>query len=135
MELKPGAAGNAADQRRDLIQSNAFRLVWVAPGVLIIFANAAFHAHWLSFAQTGWLMTICAAWFGAACYINGRRCGRTHCVIDGYLLPLLSVVGLLNLARVTHLTWQWYMDIFWVVIAMSFVPEFLGLKYLALRRR
>ncbi len=110
-------------------------MAWWAPGVLIIFANVAYHRHWLSFTETGALMVISAACFGIACYINGRRCSRTHCVIDGYLLPLFSIVGLLNLARITHITWQWYMDIFWVIIAVSFIPELLGVKYLSRKAR
>jgi hypothetical protein len=119
-----------AVEQMDLIRSNTFRLAWWAPGVLIIFANVAYHVHWLTFAETGVLMVISAVTFGLACFINGRRCGRTHCVIDGYLLPLLGIVGLINLARVTHIGWQLYMDIFWIIIGLSFVPELLGVKYL-----
>jgi len=43
--------------------------------------------------------------------VNGRNCGRIHCKIDGALLPLLSVLGLVNLLRVTSLSWAGYTDV------------------------
>ena len=117
-------------QQKDLFRSGIFLLLWIVPGVLILFANSAYHAHRLTFTETGVIMVISTVVFGSTCFANGRRCGRTHCVIDGILLPLLAVVGLLNLARVTHITWQLYMNIFWIIIALSFVPECLGVRYL-----
>ena len=129
MTQSPQADSKAAAQK-DLFRRSFFLLLWIVPSALILFANSAYHQHRLTFTETGVLMVISTVLFGATCFANGRRCGRTHCVIDGILLPLLGVVGLLNLARVTHITWQLYMDIFWIVIALSFVPECLGVRYL-----
>src|SRR5215472_10859911 len=117
-------------QQKDLFRSGIFLLLWIVPGVLILFANSAYHAHRLTFTETGVIMVISTVVFGSTCFANGRRCGRTHCVIDGILLPLLAIVGLFNLARVTHFTWHLYMEIFWIIVALSFVPECLGIRYL-----
>ncbi len=79
---------------------------------------------------TGVIVTIATAWIGVACYLNGRRCGRTHCKILGILLPLLSLVGLFNLLGVTAFSWNVYSGAFWIILLISFVPEFCGLNYL-----
>ncbi len=129
MKLRSPAAGNAP-ARTDLIRTSSVLWIWGAPVALLVGANAGWQARWLSFVTAGLLMTIATAWIGVACYFNGRRCGRTHCVIDGYLLPLLSIVGLLNVFRVTSLTWPSYLNIFWLVIILGFAPECCGLKYL-----
>src|SRR6266705_3119234 len=78
-------------------------------------------------AMTGIIVTIVTAWMGVACYVNGRRCGRTHCKIDGILLPLLSLVGVLNLLGVTAFGWNAYSEAVWIILMISFVPEFFGL--------
>jgi hypothetical protein len=119
--------------RTDLVHANSFIWIWGLPVAVIIFANAAWDSHWLSLVTVGVLMTAATAWIGAACYFNGIRSGRTHCVIDGYLLPLLSIFGLLNVLRITSLSWPTYFNIFWLVIILGFSPECCGLKYL--RRR
>lgn len=120
----------APPARSDLLRTMAFIWIWGLPAALLIFANAAGQQHWLAQRTAGLLMTAAVAWIGVACFINGRRCGRTHCVIDGYLLPLLAVVGLLNVFHVVSLTWPSYLNIFWVIIIVGFVPECCGLKYL-----
>jgi len=73
---------------------------------------------------------MATAWMGVACYLNGRSCGRTHCKIDGILLPLLSLVGVLNLLGVTSFGWNVYSDAFWIILFISLVPEFFGMRYI-----
>jgi hypothetical protein len=102
----------------------------VACVALVIFANGTWHGHQLSATLTGVILTIASAWIGVACYLNGRRCGRTHCKIDGILLPFLSLVGLLNLLGVTSFGWNMYSDAIGVILFISFVPEFFGLAYI-----
>jgi len=63
-----------------------------------------------------------------ACYVNGRNCGRIHCKIDGALLPLLSVLGLVNLLRVTSLSWAGYTDVLTGVVILSFVVEYINTR-------
>lgn len=128
------ADGQAAHQaRRDLVRARTLIWFWGIPAALLIGANSAYLQHALSFVAAGTLMTTATAWIGIACFINGRRCGRTHCVIDGYLLSLLTVVGVLNLLRVISLTWSSYLSIFLVMIIIGFAPECCGLKYLGAR--
>jgi len=42
------------------------------------------------------IWTIAVVWMGAACILNARRCGRTHCRYTGpyYLLMIVPVLGL-----------------------------------------
>lgn len=124
-------AGQAARPvRRDLVRAGTFLWFWGIPAAVLIGVNTAYLQHGLSFVAAGSLMTAATAWIGIACFINGRRCGRTHCVIDGYFLSLLTVVGVLNLARVISLTWSSYLSIFLVIIIIGFAPECCGIKYL-----
>lgn len=116
--------------RTDLFRAKSFIWLWGIPVVVLVGANVAYRLHSLSFVTTGVLMTAATAWFGLSCFINGRRCGRTHCVIDGYLLALLTIVGVLNVLRAITVTWPSYLNIFLVVIAIGFAPECCGLLYL-----
>jgi hypothetical protein len=95
----------------------------------MIAANAAFATHRLSATAVGLLFTGLTMWIGVACYINGRRCGRTHCMIVGYLLPPLSVFGLLNMVGIASIRWQTYFRIFLLIVIASLVLECCGGKY------
>ena len=121
-------------KRQDLLHTPAALWLWGLPnGLLIlgsIFATSVWNGQQLPATLTGVLLTIGTAWMGVACYWNGRRCGRTHCKIDGLLLPLLSLVGLLNLVGVTSFGWIVYAGAFWIILLLSFVPEFFGRRYL-----
>jgi hypothetical protein len=123
MKQEPPASRNG---QRDLSRTISFIWIWGAPGALLLAADAAWHAHRLSAPAAGLLFTIATAWIGIACYINGRRSGRAHCVIDGYLLPPLSLLGLLNLYGVTAIRWQSYLNIFLLIIIAGFVLECCG---------
>ncbi|HTT52208.1 MAG TPA: hypothetical protein VMH35_12475 [Streptosporangiaceae bacterium] len=120
--MKQGTPATRND-RQDLVRTISFLWIWGAPGCLLLAAEAAWHAHRLPTTAAGLLFTASTAWIGIACYINGRRSGRAHCVIDGYLLPPLSLLGLLNLAGVTHIRWQTYLNIFLLIIIAGFVLE------------
>lgn len=121
-------------QQQDLVRSLAFLWIWCAPAGLIFFALAAWHAHVLSAAVAGPLLTIGTAWIGAGCYVNARRCGRTHCTIDAILLPLLSLIGVLNIAGVTSFSWNSYANALLIIVVISFVPECFGVRYIGKRR-
>lgn len=131
--VDPADGQTTQQARRDLVRAGTFIWFWGIPAALLIGANTAYLQHALSFVAAGSLMTAATAWIGIACFINGRRCGRTHCVIDGYLLSLLTVAGVLNLLRVISLTWPSYLSIFLVMIIIGFAPECCGLKYLGAR--
>lgn len=129
-----GRKSSSTRNRQDLVRSPAALWLWGLPnGLLIlgtIFATSVWNGHQLPATLTGVLLTIGTAWMGVACYWNGHRCGRTHCKIDGVLLPLLSLVGLLNLLGVIPFGWMVYAGAFWIILLLSFVPEFFGRVYL-----
>jgi hypothetical protein len=77
----------------------------------------------------GILWTVSVAWAGVGCYINGRRCGRVHCKIDGVLLPLLCIAGALNILGVVSFSWDAFWGAFFVILLVSFLPEFTWKKY------
>jgi hypothetical protein len=119
--------------QRDLVRTLAFLWIWCFPAMLIIFAFAAWHAHALSGAVAGPLLTAGTAWVAAGCFVNARRCNRTHCIIDATLLPVLSVIGLLNIFHVLSLSWNGYVNALWIIVVASFIPECFGLTYLGKR--
>jgi hypothetical protein len=114
-------------KQQDLVCTAAALWIWCLPIGLVIFVTNVWHGYQLPATMTGIIVTIATAWMGVACYVNGRRCGRTHCKIDGILLPLLSLVGVLNLLGVTAFGWNGYSDALWIILLISFVPEFFGL--------
>ncbi|MGH7722655.1 MAG: hypothetical protein ACRENL_07465 [Candidatus Dormibacteria bacterium] len=98
--------------------------LWVLPIVILNAANALYNGHHISFALQGVIQTACTLWIGTACFANGRRCGRVHCRIDGILLPLLSVVGIVNVLNVISFNWSVYGDAFNAIVVLSFVAEY-----------
>lgn len=120
---------------RDLVCTPAALWIWCLPIGVVLFATSVWNGHQLPATLTGVILTIATAWMGVACYLNGRNCGRTHCKIDGILLPLLSLVGILNLVGVTSFGWNVYSAAFWIILFISFVPEFFGVRYLTPKDR
>jgi len=117
-------------KQQDLVCTPAALLIWGLPIGLVIFATHVWHGYQLPATMTGIIVTIATAWIGVACYVNGRRCGRTHCKIDGILLPLLSLVGVLNLLGVTAFSWNAYSDALWIILLLSLVLECFGLTHM-----
>jgi hypothetical protein len=115
---------------RDLVRTPAALWIWCLPIGAVLFATSVWNGHQLPTTLTGVILTLATAWMGVACYLNGRSCGRTHCKIDGILLPLLSLVGVLNLLGVTSFGWNVYSGAFWIILFISFVPEFFGMTYI-----
>jgi hypothetical protein len=123
----PPATGH---EPQDLVRTRSFLWIWGVPGALLLAADGAWQAHRLPATSVGLLFTASATWIGIACYINGRRCGRIHCLIDGYLLPSLGLLGLLNVAGIISIRWQSYLNIFLLIVIASFVLECCCGKYL-----
>jgi len=92
---------------------------------VVIAASSLYNGHQLSFTIAGIILTVATLWIGAACYVNGRHCGRLHCKIDGILLPLLSLAGLLNLLHTPGFAFSWaaYTNVLAVIVVLSFVAE------------
>jgi hypothetical protein len=118
---------------QDLVPTLAFLWIWCFPATLIVVAFAAWHAHAISTAAAGLLLTAGTAWIAAGCGINARRCNRTHCIIDAILLPLLSLIGMLNLLHVISLSWNAYVNALWIIVVVSFIPECFGVTYVGRR--
>jgi hypothetical protein len=104
-------------------------LLWGVPAALIVASEAAYQASALSVTLAGSLWTFSVAWIGVGCFVNGRSCGRVHCRIDGILMPILSIVGLLIVLSVIPLGWSVFWIAFWVILVASFIPEFVWEKY------
>lgn len=78
----------------------------------------------------GWLWPPGFLWIGAGCTANAIRCGRTHCAIMG---PLFLGLGLVSLARalgMIGLDWNTLGVAALTSVALSYLPEFMGRKYL-----
>lgn len=73
-----------------------------------------------------WIAAAFLATFGAACLVNGRRCGALHCRVSGpgYLaVAALAVAGALGLAGVGQ---GLVMGLFGAVFVASYAVEFLA---------
>ena len=114
---------------RDLAHTPSIIWLWGAPLAMVLTASVLNGIQVLSLTAAGILWTIATAWIGVGCVINGRHCGRVHCRIDGVLLPLVSVIGLLNVIGIVSLNWNLYWAIVLAILAASFVPELLWKKY------
>lgn len=119
--------GNPAAQR-DLLHSWVGVMgLWVLPVVAMNVANSLYgNSHVIGSTVQGSIQTGGMLWIGVGCFINGRRCGRLHCRIVGYLAPLFTTIGVLNLLHVVHINWAVYSDSATALIVMSFVAEFLS---------
>lgn len=104
--------------------------MWGVPALAILVASAGTSAGWLALRAAGGIWILATVWIATSCAINAHRCSRTHCRILSLLLPLLAVAGVLNLAGAVSFSWHGYQEMLLVVIALSFVPECLGHRYL-----
>lgn len=122
---------SSSDRRpQDLVPTLASLWIWCLPAALIVVAFAMWHSGVISTAVAGPLLTAGTAWIAAGCGVNARRCSRTHCIIDGILLPLLALVGLLGVLHVVTLSWNAYVNALWIIVVVSFMAEFFGVKYI-----
>lgn len=104
-------------------------MLWGLPAVLVIGAGIAYGESLLSLAGRGVVRVIAVAWAGVGCFLNGRSCCRVHCRIDGILLPLLAIVGALNVLSAISFDWNLFWLAFFLILIGSFVPEWTWKKY------
>jgi hypothetical protein len=114
---------------RDYFAAPWCYLIWGAPVVASSVAGQAYQASLFSLPVTGLVWVTAVAWIGTACFINGRSCGRIHCVIDGFAFPILSVLGALNVLSVTSFSWNLFWGAFVVILTSSFAAEAVFGKY------
>jgi hypothetical protein len=129
MTLPSGKSAQTCEQQ-DLVRGLSFLWIWCLPAALIIITNIIWHEHRFGATVAGALFVVGTLWIGIACFINGKRCGRVHCKIDGILLPLLGLAGILNLIGVLSFGWDVYLNVLVVIVILSFVPECFGIRYI-----
>ena len=97
-------AKNATPRANDWAGSQrAFLVVWGIP-LLVLIAAAFVEPIPRTLAWSGVL-----AWMGAACLMNARRCGRTHCRYTGpYYLLLIIPVALHGFGVMPLGQWAWW---------------------------
>lgn len=118
---------------RDLSRRwGSFAAMWLFPLAMVAIGNGLTALSGLGMLGGG-LITASTLWFGLGCLANGLRCRRVHCMVDGFAMPVLSVFGALMLTGLLPQEWNNYLGAFWLVLAVSFIPECLGLRYLKKR--
>lgn len=110
-------------ESHDFARGWGIALIWGPPLALVLFAEFASPIFHLMFATTGILAVAGTFWFGIACLTNAVRCGRTHCWVDGSLMPILAVGGLLNLRNLVHFPWNSFFGIWYLIIVVGFLSE------------
>ena len=80
----------------------------------------------LSFEETCLLLVSGTGRFRGTCLLNAVRRGRTHCWLNGTLLPALAVVGVLNVRTEASVEWSTYTSLLWVVVLLSFIVEWIA---------
>lgn len=120
---------HSACSEKDLLNNRMKSFwIWCVPLILAFIGTIISHFNF-PVVIPGLIGVISTAWIGIGCYVNGRHCGRVHCKIDGILLPLLSIVALLMLLHIIPLRWVNYFSIFWLVLLISYLPEWVWKKY------
>jgi hypothetical protein len=76
--------------------SSQFLLAWGIPALAMVLSSS------LGYGIT-WIWPTSLAWLGIACFLNARRCGRTHCFITGPFFIALAVVAALYSVGVVDL--------------------------------
>jgi hypothetical protein len=104
-------------------------LLWGVPAAMIFAGDAAYRGSYISPTLAGSTWALSVLWIGAGCFLNGRSCGRIHCIIDGLAMPVLSVVGLLDAFSLVSLSWNYFWAVFFIVLTVSFVPELVWKRY------
>lgn len=122
-QIRMVGATTATPREGDLARGWKVLLFWGGPLAWMVAVSFAGPFWKFSFQFFGGLLVLGTVWFGALCLVNALRCGRSHCWVDGTLLPALAVVGGLNLFQVLHLSWATYLSAFWSILVLSIVLE------------
>ena len=73
-----------------------FLAAWGIPVLAMILSSSLRYG-------VAWIWPISLAWLGVACFLNAKRCGRTHCFITGPFFIALAVAAALYGAGVIDL--------------------------------
>jgi hypothetical protein len=102
---------------------------WCAPLAWMIGVDIAGPLLHPSFNLFGVLPVLGTLWWSALCLTKALRCGRSHCWIDGTVLPALAVLGAFNLAKLVTVSWITYFSAFWLTLVARIVVECVGGSY------
>ena len=127
--LLPVLGASRGAPARDLARGGRGLLLWGGPILTILAGSALVSSGWVSVVDAGLMLVLGTAWLGVTCLVNGLRCGRVHCLIDGTLLPALAFVGVLDLAGVVALPWDAYGGFLWLIVLASFAAEWVAGPY------
>jgi hypothetical protein len=122
-EMRVIPAAPTSPRTRDLARGVGGLALWGAPIALILSGSFLGGTGAISFSEEGILLIIGPSWLGIMCLANARRCGRTHCWIDGTLLPPLAFVGTLILFGLLSLPWYTYTSALWIIVIGAFLAE------------
>jgi len=120
---------NAGKERDLLGNTGSFLRLWGLPVAVIILSSMGAKQGWLSLSVALIFWSLAVAWIGVHCYLHGRRCQRVHCKILGYTFPIIGGLGILVAVGFISIAWGILELAFFVALIVSFIPEFLGLKY------
>jgi hypothetical protein len=73
-----------------LLNKRSIAMGWLLPLGLMLLSRMLFS----QIQVVGLVWTIAFAWMGTACFVNAKRCQRTHCFYTAPLFFLLSVIAL-----------------------------------------
>ncbi len=117
------------DKSSDQLNNISSFWLWCVPA-FITGSGVVLHSNGiLSVTMAGAVYTVSIGWIGIGCFINGNRCGRVHCKIDGILFPLLSIAGFLGVVGLINLDWNVFWITFFVILVSSFSVELFWKKY------
>jgi hypothetical protein len=114
---------------RNLEQPPWCYVLWGVPALLAFVGSYAYSHSLLTVTEAGIFWTVSVAWIGTGCFLNGRSCGRVHCLIDGIAFSVLSFVGALGVISVIAINWSLFWAAFFVILAASFGVEFVWGRY------
>ena len=116
-------------QPRNLERPPWCYVLWGVPA-LVAFLSSYAYGHWiLTLNGAGIFWTVSVAWIGVGCFLNGRSCGRVHCLIDGMGFPILALIGALGVLSVIPMNWSLFWLAFVAILVASFVAEFVWGRY------
>ena len=90
----------ASRTRADLVRNcQTMLLLWGLPVAIMLATGYYDDGGWIT--TVGWTLSLSV--MGAACLVNARGCGRTHCYFTGPYFLLMAVLSLLHGAQVLPL--------------------------------
>ena len=117
-------------RQKDMARKPVSAFLWWC---LPIMLGAASGLARLTFREQAEVWAAAFAWMAAGCFLNALRCHRLHCYVSGPVFLAGAIAAGVLAAGVTHFApnaLSYDIAITLVLVAMSFIPESSGRKYL-----